>query len=108
MKIKVLFPYETETCVRVKLEVVRFDGIRVYGETFDNDGIGFAVKNDNQIEFEIENMNLLQGKFSMMLYLIDSLGNTVGSIKPFAEFDVLDSKDRQGMAYMNCRCIVRI
>ncbi len=105
MKIKVLFRYETEACVRVKLEIVRFDGIRVYGETFDNDGTEFAVKKDNQVEFEIENLNLLQGKFSMMLYLTDSLGNTVGSVEPFAEFDVLDSKDRQGMVYLNCRCI---
>lgn len=104
IRVKILFQYEKELYANVRLEIIRLDGIRVYCETFNNDGHGFMIEKNNQIELEIDYLNLLQGKFGMMLYLIDGLGNTVGSIEPFVELDVLDSKDRQGIAYINCQC----
>lgn len=106
IRVKILFQYEKELYADVRLEIIRLDGIKVYDETFHNDGLGFLIEKSNLIELEIDHLNLLQGKFGMMLYLIDSLGNTVGSIKPFVELDILDSEDRQGIAYMNCQCNV--
>lgn len=106
IKIRITFQYKTEFFANVRLEIVRLDGIKIYSEIFSNSGIGYLIRKNNCIEFDIECLNLLMGKFYMMLYLIDENKNVVGSIEPFAEIDVIDSTDRQGMTYLPCRCSV--
>lgn len=106
IKIRIKFQYETEIFANVRLELVRLDGIKIYSEIFDNSGIGFLIRKNNCLEFEIDSLNVLTGKFYMMLYLVDESENVVGCIEPFAEIDVIDSTNRQGMAYLPCRCSV--
>lgn len=104
IKIRIRFQYETEIFANVKMEIIRLDGIKIYSEVFNNDGIGYLIRKDNCLELIIDSLNLLMGKFYLMLYLIDEKGNTVGNIEPFAEIDVIDSTERQGMAYLPCQC----
>ena len=72
----------------------------------NNEGIGYLIRKDNCLELEIDSLNLLMGKFYFMLYLIDEKENVVGKIEPFAEIDVIDSVERQGMTYLPCRCSI--
>lgn len=104
IKIRIRFQYETEIFAKVKMEIIRLDGIKIFSEVFNNDGIGYLIRKDNCLELIIDSLNLLMGKFYLMLYLIDEKGNTVGNIEPFAEIDVIDSTERQGMAYLPCQC----
>ena len=43
IRVKILFQYEKELYADVRLEIIRLDGIKVYDETFHNDGLGFLI-----------------------------------------------------------------
>ncbi|MDE6601696.1 MAG: ATP-binding cassette domain-containing protein [Lachnospiraceae bacterium] len=104
VKIRIRFKYDTEIFANVRMEIVRLDGIKIYSEVFNNEGIGYLIRKDTCLELKIDSLNLLMGKFYFMLYLIDEKENVVGKIEPFAEIDVIDSVERQGMTYLSCRC----
>lgn len=104
IEIWVKFRFRANVNAKIRLEIARADGIVAYANIFDRDGENYLFQEENEVQFIFSNLNLLAGKFYLMIYIEDGNGELLGSITPFAEFDIVDRSSRYGIANLECVC----
>ena len=62
------------------------------------------MNEENELHFSFNSLNLLAGKFYMMMYIEDGNGELLGSVTPFAEIDIVDDSYRYGISNLECVC----
>ncbi len=104
--IKLDFASSIDTTANLRFEIMRADGILAYADIYDNCGRGYLLKKENHFCFTIKVLNFLAGKFFVSIYAENGIGGLIGSLTPFAEFDIIDDSSRYGVAKIDCECIM--
>ena len=104
IRIFVKFRFKPNVSAKIRLEIARADGIVAYANIFDRNGENFLVNEENELHFSFNSLNLLAGKFYMMMYIEDGNGELLGSVTPFAEIDIVDDSYRYGISNLECVC----
>ncbi len=104
IKIFIKFRFIANIYAKIRFEIARADGIVAYANVFDRNGENFLFSEENQLYFNFKNLNLLAGKFYLMMYIENGNGELLGSVTPFAEIDILDDSCRYGISNLECEC----
>lgn len=104
IRIFVKFRFKPNVSAKIRLEIARADGIVAYANIFDRNGENFLLNEENELHFSFNSLNLLAGKFYMMMYIEDGNGELLGSVTPFAEIDIVDDSYRYGISNLECVC----
>lgn len=104
VRIFVKFRFKPNVSAKIRLEIARADGIVAYANIFDRNGENFLLNEENELHFSFNSLNLLAGKFYMMMYIEDGNGELLGSVTPFAEIDIVDDSCRYGISNLECVC----
>ncbi|WP_289225862.1 ABC transporter ATP-binding protein [Bacteroides acidifaciens] len=104
MRICIRFKLGANVFAKIRFEIARADGIVAYANIFDKNGENFLLNEENELSFVFNSLNLLAGKFYMMMYIEDGNGELLGSVTPFAEIDIVDDSYRYGISNMECVC----
>lgn len=104
IQIRIWFRADISISTKIRFEIARADGILAYANIFENNGENYILNKENFLCFTIEKLNLLAGKFYLMLYLEDGNGELLGSVTPFAEIDIVDASNRYGVSNLECIC----
>lgn len=104
IRIFVKFRFKPNVSAKIRLEIARADGIVAYANIFDRNGENFLLNEENELHFSFNSLNLLAGKFYMMMYIEDGNGELLGSVTPFAEIDIVDDSYRYGISNLVCVC----
>lgn len=104
VRIFVKFRFKPNVSAKIRLEIARADGIVAYANIFDRNGENFLLNEENELYFSFNSLNLLAGKFYMMMYIEDGNGELLGSVTPFAEIDIVDDSCRYGISNLECVC----
>lgn len=104
VRIFVKFRFKPNVSAKIRLEIARADGIVAYANIFDRNGENFLLNEENELHFSFNSLNLLAGKFYMMMYIEDGNGELLGSVTPFAEIDIVDDSYRYGISNLECVC----
>ena len=104
IKIWIKFRFRVNVNAKIRLEVARADGIVAFANIFDRDGENYYFQEENVLQFYFNSLNLLAGKFYLMIYIEDGSGELLGSVTPFAEFDIVDGSSRYGISNLECVC----
>lgn len=104
IKVSIRFKFKANICAKIRLEIARADGIVAYANIFDGNGENFLFNEENEVHFNFNSLNLLAGKFYMMMYIEDGNGELLGSVTPFAEIDIVDDSYRYGISNLECVC----